>query len=169
MEYYDMDEYDYIVRTNISTIVDFDRLKELLNGHSIEYGGGELLNLQWTDSRAGIIDRTWFGTMYISGICIILSRKQVKRMIERRDLIHRNLVDDVAIGVYFQEHVPEIRPYGFDDYFIKVPDTKGDRDRMNEIVMNKRNIFFRNKHMNNRRIDIEQMRYIVERLNRQNM
>ena len=50
-------KYDYIIRTNISTIVRFDLMLNLPN---ITYGG-YVLNLQWQDHLGGIYDDKLFG------------------------------------------------------------------------------------------------------------
>ena len=59
-------DYDYLIRSNISTIIEFNRLISYLEKNPIDYyGAGKLVNLQWTGG--GILDSTWYGTLFASG------------------------------------------------------------------------------------------------------
>ena len=99
MEYVENDEYDYFVRSNISTIVDFKLLDEELKKNPMEYGGGLINNLQRLDESAGIKDKTHFGLNYVSGTAIIMSKNTLKEMIKQKDKIDYKIVDDVSIGL----------------------------------------------------------------------
>lgn len=85
-------EYDYLVRTNISTVVDFIELSKIEN---IDYGGN-IFTLMWLEPPCGIVDHTHYGAVYIHGICIILSRAAVNTLLKSE--IDRTIIDDVAIG-----------------------------------------------------------------------
>ena len=68
-------DFDYIIRTNISEVVDFNLLNELLKNNKIEYGGATTLNLFWFDHPSGINDTRYFGTNFVRGTCIIFNRE----------------------------------------------------------------------------------------------
>ena len=70
-------DYDYLIRSNISTIIDFNRLISYLDKNPIDYyGAGKLVNLQWTGG--GMLDSTWRGTLFASGTSIIFTKKAVE-------------------------------------------------------------------------------------------
>jgi len=67
-----LQEYEAVVRSNISTIVNFELLIEKLKNTGIPYyAGAKIENLQWTGG--GIEDPSYFGTIFACGISIILS------------------------------------------------------------------------------------------------
>jgi hypothetical protein len=87
----DMTKYDYFLRTNISTVVDFKLLREELINTPVNYGGGILINLKWLDHNNGIVDNTWFGTIYAGGTSIIFSKQYLKLLIEKFTVNFLNL------------------------------------------------------------------------------
>ena len=101
-------EFDYIVRSNVSTIVDFRYLFLEMKEQSFEYGGYFINDLQWIDPAGGVVDETWFGTNYASGTCILIGRNLALKMVSDMNLFRTDLVDDLSIGVYMKEHCPHI-------------------------------------------------------------
>jgi len=81
--------FDYLVRTNISSIVNWNLLEKSLIDNPVYYGGS------W------VIKGFWGRFPYASGTSIILSRKAVKYMINHLSKIDTSLIDDVAIGKFF--------------------------------------------------------------------
>ena len=61
---------------------------------------GPLVKLQWMDYSGGIVDKTYWGTPYCSGTCIILSHALVDNIVANREKLHYNIIDDVSIGHY---------------------------------------------------------------------
>ena len=102
-------KYDYIVRTNISTIVNIPKLKDYCNGLPEKniYTSGSILNLNWLDYKSGIIDTSLFGTDYAQGTCIIISKDVAEHMIENKKNIRFDVVDDLSFGVYVKNFLPE--------------------------------------------------------------
>ena len=67
-------EYNYIIRTNISTILNIPKILEYCyNLPRYNIYTGYILNLQWLDPSSGIFDTSFFNTYFASGTCIILS------------------------------------------------------------------------------------------------
>lgn len=97
-------EYDFIFRTNISTVVHIENthsyLSNFINPKKEMYYIGPAVTLQWLDRSCGIIDRRYWGTNYCSGTCIILSAKLIENIVMNREKIHYNIIDDVSIGHY---------------------------------------------------------------------
>lgn len=132
-----------IVRTNVSTIVDFPLLLQQLPLDSVRYGGYMINELAWLDPSGGVVDETWFGTRYASGTCIFMDRTLASDMTRRRHLFRTNLVDDLSIGVWMREHAPGIPIWSADP---SAP-----------------NWFYRHRQ-DHREQDIERMQHLVRRL-----
>ena len=96
--------YDYLLRTNISTIVDIEKLENYLNLNNVEYAGGHTWELNWLDPKSGIIDNRYFGLNFISGTAIIISYDNIKLLINNKNELNRELIDDVSIGLFFQKN-----------------------------------------------------------------
>lgn len=161
-------EYDYIVRTNISTIINYNNLIKYLEKNPINfYGGGENNILSW--NGGGINDDTWYGTNFISGTSIILSKKCVNFIIENENKIIKEIVDDVSLGILFREHYNKYKPETINSkYYIKTPifikDNKIDIDRFINFINEKEElIFYRNRTYNtDRQIDVFNMNIIYQ-------
>jgi hypothetical protein len=94
--------YKYLVRSNISTVIDFNRINESeMNG---TYMGCDQNNLQWIDHYGGIFDTSLFGTRYIGGIGIIMTRETVDFLLQHKSEINMDVIDDVAIGAFFTKY-----------------------------------------------------------------
>lgn len=103
-------KYDFLVRSNVSTIVNIPTLLSNLKKMPQEkiYTGCEhFINLQWLDHRAGIIDEKLWGTSFRGGISIILSSDLVSLILEKKDQIRYDIVDDVTIGIFFNQFCKE--------------------------------------------------------------
>ena len=153
-------EFDYIVRSNISTIINFELLINNLN-NNIDYAGGIKLyiNDSYIDINNGIIDGLYKNTYYPSGTSIILSKKIFTHILTNKQYIDYNVIDDVSIGFLIKKILPDIILYDFYDKFIFVDDIniKNNIDT-NEII------FYRNRNKT-RDIDIQNMNYIINLLN----
>jgi len=105
-------EYKYLIRSNISTVIDFNKLEKNINDYStkypqipLHYAGGYSEVLQWIDIPSGITDRKYWGIEFVQGTNIVLSKFAVDNLIadyiNRNELIDMTIVDDVAIALYF--------------------------------------------------------------------
>jgi len=153
-------EFDYIVRSNISTIINFELLINNLN-NNIDYAGGVNLyiNDSYRDIYNGIIDDRYKNTYYGSGTSIILSKKIFTHILTNKQYIDYNVIDDVSIGFLIKKILPDIILYNFSDKFLSFNDI----NIKNNIVTNEI-IFYRNRNIT-RDIDIENMSYIIKILN----
>ena len=105
--------FDFVVRTNVSTVFNFTELVKYCNQIPIKniYTGGCILNLQWLDHSCGIYDEELFGTIYAQGTCIFLSYDVACNIIENRDKIRTDIVDDVAFSIYLNKFLPNALEY----------------------------------------------------------
>ena len=153
-------EYDFIIRSNISTIIHIQNLLQYLQTIPIQhiYTSSNFLNLNWLDPQAGIHNTSLFGTIYASGISITLSNDTVKYLLTHRDKLRHDIVDDVSIGLFFKIYYPTIL-------------NKGQKYMSSELYTNKvtkhtnihNYVFIRNKSYN-RIVDIKIMKLIVNKL-----
>jgi hypothetical protein len=108
-------EFSYLIRGNISTVIDLYKLYKLLYVHNISYGGFRLFTLSWLFPFAGVVDETYFGLKFISGTSILISYNMCKEMI-KGNLKNHGLADDLEIALFFQER--NIEPVLFHDNFV---------------------------------------------------
>ena len=97
-EYFQNKEYDYIVRSDISTVVNFKELGGYLYSNPIDYGGPLLCNNKLDKSSIK-------SENYVSSTCIILSKKVVKTLIDNKaEVLNYEIADDVSIGMYLHNN-----------------------------------------------------------------
>jgi hypothetical protein len=119
------EDYDYIIRSNISTLIRFDKLESSLILQPVEYGGGGIMKLSWLSQKDGIVDYKWFNTIFCSGTSIILSKSTFLKMMLNIHYIRMEVIDDVSIGILFKECFPNIIPKLLNltgEEFVHVPD-----------------------------------------------
>jgi hypothetical protein len=166
LEYlYKMQEYDFVIRTNISTIINIPKLITYLDTikpkENIYTGGGFYWNLQWLDEKSGIIDKLLWGTEFIGGTSITLSNDVVKCLLNNKNKLRFDIVDDVAIGLFIKSYCPIALENG--KKYLS-PILYPNIDNKNEIIQNgNKYIFFRNRSLN-REHDITIMDLIYKTL-----
>ena len=155
-------EYDYIFRTNISTVVQLENTQSYLshfpNPTNNMYYIGPLVQLQWLDHHSGIVDKRYWGTPFCSGTCIILSHALIENIIRNREKLHYNIIDDISIGHYVSQdkNVKRIN-IGTSRFSFKP----------HNLVLDKNHLCYMNNFNKRRRnIDDEHVRKIVEYLMR---
>ena len=148
--------YDYIVRSNISTIIDFDKLNDKLIRKPIDYGGGIKLVISkgWRDGPSGIDNDRYEGVQYASGTSIIISRNLLDKILKNSNLIDYTVIDDVSIGDFIKKNFPHHQLHSYEDYFLQTNENIIGSDISNYI-------FFRNRN-NDRKTDLKIMKYIID-------
>ena len=105
-------KYDYVLRTNASTFINFELLyNELLELHewnsapyrSYKYvAAGHISVLQCGNDRYGLTEqvmRVYMGVKFFQGVCIIMNTALVSELVHHaKTRINLNIVDDVEIG-----------------------------------------------------------------------
>ena len=166
-EYFEADlfSYDYIIRSNISTIVNFHVLQRNLRQYelqhtSIDYAGS-INVIKWRDPDAGIVTDEWIGLETVSGICIILSSMLVKNLLDHKQFIRFDIMDDVAIGIYAKE--VSIPITSFTDMVQWMPNCHGNYDEVKQIIGDTlhQTMLYRNRNNESREIDVHQMSHII--------
>jgi hypothetical protein len=156
----DYNKYDYVVRSNISTIINFQLLSKELSKNPIDYGSGMTFSLQSFDvdnSNEKIYD-----VNFASGTSIIMSQKVIKNIINNVNNIRDDIIDDVSIGVFIKDYMPDIKMKQIvPDKYTFIPNYDGNYDKVYGHVKNKDFIFYRNRSDAERSIDATQMSQIV--------
>ena len=104
-------EFDYIVRSNMSTVIDMSVLKRKLAGLSGPVYGGHMYKLDWQCNGSGITQefliKHWH-LMFAQGSSIVLSRDMCQYVVDHQSELNDKVVDDVAIGALLKD-VPYTR------------------------------------------------------------
>lgn len=100
-------DYDFILRSNISTVVDISTLfHELNQNNSFDYGGSHIHTIKELSSKVGITDNSLIGKTFVSGTAILFSRKAMEKLLSTLDNFEKfgfNIIDDVALGLWMYE------------------------------------------------------------------
>jgi hypothetical protein len=160
----DINNYEYVIRSNISTIINFKILLNNLNNKNISYGGGNKLNLQWICQKSGVIDKSLFNLNFFQGTCIILNRYLFNLLMKYENEIRRDIIDDLAICLFIQQKIRNISMecyclmnllYFNENYNLLIEEYK------------EKIIIYRNNHREinkNNKIDITNMNYIINKI-----
>jgi hypothetical protein len=143
--------YDYYLRTNISTIVNINRLLEHVENEPLDYGGGLLhIGKGYRDPSCGIENDRYEGLTYVWGTAILFSNKMFKRFVDHSHQIDRSVIDDVAIGKLAR------------DLEIKATNIKVEQNINVEHIKDTLKPFIYRNKSDDRKKDIERMRKIVK-------
>lgn len=141
-------EFDYIIRSNISTVVDYYHLENYLEKTTVQYGGAGVADLQWLDPSCGIYDNRYKGTKYIFGTGIILNKYATRLLVTNKNKLKYDVIDDVGIGVFLnskgifpQQLVDSYKiKYNYDKPIHKTIFYRNKRSNRNEDVVAMKNI-----------------------------
>lgn len=111
-------KYDYIIRSNISTLINIVNLSKFLRklpANNVYVGGKleSLESLEWYDPKSGITNESMnkynmYTLKYIQGFSIIFSYDVVKFIVDNNYLLNHNIVDDVTIGLFIRNNLPNV-------------------------------------------------------------
>ena len=142
-------KYDFIVRSNISTVINMHNLISYLETCPTKmlYTGGKLFTLRWKLTSQEIANdkqhlrNSFYGLKFIQGTSIILSYDVVKILLNHP--ITYDIVDDVKLSLLIREHL-----FGVYDNLTKVALAKRKSNGFNEET-----VFIRNKRKD-RKLDV---------------
>jgi len=158
-------EYDWIIRSNMSTVINFNILKTLLN-KNLNYFG-DVRELYGVDAISGIHEeeaKELKGLHFASGNMIGLSNEYANALLLYRHKLHFNLIDDVSIAVLFKEYYPDISCQTLPNKLTANIINEIDKETINNYNFMNNPVAWRNRN-DNREIDIINMQIIVEVLN----
>jgi len=159
-------EYDFVIRSNISTIINIPKLINLLQPYiNIKFlYGGDICGVTRFDKSI----------RFALGTCIVLSKFLYKKMTHELNKFTDKIEDDVAIGLYIEENIPNafnhnfsIAPFVFYSINLKNGWNSTYKDFIEYFIENpdlfNNNICFRNK-TNDRNEDIKMMDFISDKI-----
>jgi hypothetical protein len=109
-------KYDYVVRSNISTIIMLNNLYAFLSNyerHNV-YTGGNVETLRWQLQTYEISEEkqmcrnNYYGLKFIQGIGIIMSYDLVESILNMKSIIEYDIVDDVKLGIIIRDYFPNV-------------------------------------------------------------
>ena len=93
------DEYEYVWRTNLSSVLDFEGLERFLSS------GTKALDVGTNSLYAGYIGKALNNgspTFFASGAGFLMSRDVAMYLVENKEFLRWDLIDDVAIGALLE-------------------------------------------------------------------
>jgi hypothetical protein len=167
LEYFrdEIPKYNYVIRTNISTIVRFDLLEKNLRENPIDYGCAVCFSIEYNKKKNELPENQY---IFSSGTSIIFTPEVALNIINNKDKLDKELIDDVSIGKFIQIEMPDIEMKSVmnnipNNGFLFVP-SLNDREQIKQLVHDDNIVIFRNNN-GNRELDADQMNTIVELLN----
>jgi hypothetical protein len=146
-------DYDLLIRTNISTIVDFSGLVGYCSGPDFKFGGPVgYMNATWTDRKGGIFDGRFSGLQFVRGWCIIFTRATIALMLRNAHFIDTSVIDDVTISDFLTRKIGVVPT----DIAFKSVMVTNQYDPTKYV--------FRNCTYSDRMLDVERMRDIASRI-----
>lgn len=122
MEYLsEQKSYDYVIRSNISTIFKLTQLYTIIHKsqHRVGvYQGCTRFKLNgYRDSNAGLTDKNFASyniekCAFYQGTCIILSKDVVSYILKHKNKMLHDVVDDVAIGLFLRSYMHDVYTKG---------------------------------------------------------
>lgn len=86
------DEYDYVWRTNLSSVLDFEGLERFISSFKALYAG--YIGLGSLNNGSS--------TFFASGAGFLMSRDVAMYLVENKEFLRWDLIDDVAIGALLE-------------------------------------------------------------------
>jgi len=157
-----MEQYNFVVRSNVSTIIDFNQLSLFISrAKNLDYFAGKAMYLDYFVPEYGITNRKYFGTYFAQGTLIGLSKSLIDLILKNRHKFHYEIVDDVAIGIFLREFWDDynMQYFSSDEYQeldgeAATLDVIRTRHKMNQPIV------WRNKSKN-RALDVKNMETIA--------
>jgi hypothetical protein len=151
------DKYDYIIRSNVSTIINFDIMDNIIQEKNLDYGGDPLWLLTSIFPHDGIMKPEYTNIVLVQGNCIILRTTVIKEIISNIIDVDMDVIDDISIAIFIKFKCPDIIPQCIHNRRL-TQDCNEDYslldDAMNHAIIQNKNI--------DRSIDIKQMKYMTK-------
>jgi hypothetical protein len=101
------DDFEFVVRSNISTVVNWRILLPLLEAHKDDgdlfYGGPFILCSDSLASGVGPYD-SFMPLSFAQGTCIVMNAASMKFVLEHQNLLNREIDDDPSIALLLKQH-----------------------------------------------------------------
>lgn len=156
-------KYDFVIRSNISTLINLDNLYNYLTKMPNKniYTGGTKETLGWDLAECEVTGKQvhkrsdYRGLRYIQGTAMILSGDVVEKIINIKDSIEYDIVDDVKLALVIKEYLPNVYENMENVPFAEI---SCNYNKNSVFIRNKENPFIKN---GNRQPDIVAMDTII--------
>jgi hypothetical protein len=142
-------KYDYIVRSNISSVVNFSLLIKQLQLNPVEYYGSTNIGHMTLDN---------VNVPFASGTNIILSKKGYLTLVDNINLLDRAFIDDISIAIFFYKLNIKITKVG-ENRFVFVPAINNSLEY--EKLVSGNYLVYRNRSDKRRDCDVINMKNII--------
>jgi len=143
---YDKYDFDYLVRSNISTVIDFKRVPfEEIPLDNMAYASSKVITLIKIKPKE---DKSMIGLQFASGTNIIMNKRTVHYLLTNMNKLDRTIIDDVSIALLMRK--------------ITIP-----IELKTKLIFNKidnKGVMFRNKNKKQREEDVQRIKKIVDML-----
>jgi hypothetical protein len=157
--------FDFIIRTNISTIINLKKLINFLENipKNNIYCAGKILKVKNINNTYGIRNIKFHGTSYASGTSIILSYDVALVMIQNIDNFNHSIIDDVTIALFIKKFIP-IAYENLEKYKASflVMYNNVDLTKINNYVFIRNKYIQNNNNHINRENDLNNMKKIID-------
>ena len=100
-------KYDYVVRSNASSVINFPQLLPLLEARQVLFGGTHVIPNSHSAYLYGDgveVPPNWLPMNYVQGTCIVMHKLAVELLLayqHDKQLLRRDHIDDIAFGLFF--------------------------------------------------------------------
>ena len=136
-------KYDYLVRTNISSVINFKILLNFINRNNPD-SCGKIWNLNNGNCKF----KMHWGKKYYAGLCMVYKKNVINFFINNQNKLEKRVIDDQALGII--ENNTRFRRLNIDHLTL----INSYKDGI---------ITYRNKSKN-RQLDINRMKFIINKL-----
>lgn len=106
-------EYDYIIRSNASTVINLKLLKDTIMKHIacaiLRYGGPLVELIRGVTSDFGYVDEKDLPFHSVTGTCILLHKSAIELILQHKARVQRDLLDDLSLAVFFKKMSIELQ------------------------------------------------------------
>jgi len=148
-------KFDFVVRSNISSVINFQSLMKCLEFKvkAIFYAGTSVITSDFIHPLHGKVAERLLPLSFAHGTCLVMSSKAVFELLGNLHLVNRITIDDVSLGAFFKEIEKPIIDLG------------GEIDTFDNLANIDNVCTFRNHtYHTDRKQDLENMRFQVDSL-----
>ena len=152
-------DYDYVLRTNISTLVNIPFFTDALCQMESDYGTAKAncIANDYRDVSSGLDSHKYTGVIYPFGASYYLSTQFLRVLLTKIERLEYNLLDDIALGHYIDRYFPNTRMVCLSEHLIDVKEN-------NLSALNYTQIMFYRHKTACRQHDVAHIKHIIRML-----
>lgn len=163
----DLTQVDYVVRSNVSSVIDFRVLcRYLEEGPVVHYGCSRRNHIDYQDAKYGLTDDRYAGLTYGTGCCLLFSLEAFQWLCQPEALarIDYSVIDDVALGALLTEKYGPVQRIPYPRSHLVVP-SHATQSSLAKSVRSQQVAVYRNQNgPQQRQTDLQHIEWIVRAL-----